>query len=91
MSALPTYSIPLSVMMKFALILAFVFVVQAGNPQDIDLEDITAFDYLAKYGLPLAEEIRAAEQAGRLSRIVGGCSAAEAQFPYQVCICTYTF
>ncbi|XP_047028076.1 collagenase-like [Helicoverpa zea] len=56
------------------------------NQEDvIDLDDITAYGYHTKVGIPLAEEIRIAElEASRNpSRIVGGSSASLGQFPYQ--------
>ncbi|KOB74816.1 Serine protease 51 [Operophtera brumata] len=60
---------------RFALtLLALVAVAQAKNLL-VDLEDNTAYDYLAKYGLPLAEKIRAAEEAASQNRIVGGSAA----------------
>ncbi|KOB64766.1 Chymotrypsin, partial [Operophtera brumata] len=75
--------VPPSLTMKFALtLLALVAVAQAKYLQ-VDLEDNTAYDYLAKYGLPLAEEIRAAEEAASQNRIVGGSPAAVGQYPYQ--------
>ncbi|KAG6450192.1 hypothetical protein O3G_MSEX006451 [Manduca sexta] len=49
------------------------------------LEDVTAFGYLEKYGIPRANEIREAEEAELAggSRIVGGSAASLGQFPYQ--------
>nr|ANS56508.1 chymotrypsin-like serine protease 3 [Antheraea yamamai] len=47
------------------------------------LEDNTAYNYLEKIGLPLAEEIRAAEEKYGQSRIVGGSASELGQFPYQ--------
>lgn len=53
---------------------------------DDTLEDNTAYGYLTKVGLPLAEEIRAAEEQYSQLRIVGGSASSLGQFPYQVCI-----
>uniref|UniRef100_A0A2A4K1R6 Peptidase S1 domain-containing protein n=1 Tax=Heliothis virescens TaxID=7102 RepID=A0A2A4K1R6_HELVI len=56
------------------------------NLQDvIDLEDLTAYGYLAKIGAPLAESIRIAEEEAisNPSRIAGGSAASLGQFPYQ--------
>ncbi|KAH9630550.1 hypothetical protein HF086_018466 [Spodoptera exigua] len=54
------------------------------NVEDaIDLEDITAYGYLAKIGKPLADEIRKAEEEASASRIVGGSASSLGQFPYQ--------
>ncbi|KAG6450183.1 hypothetical protein O3G_MSEX006436 [Manduca sexta] len=48
------------------------------------LEDITAYGYLTKYGIPRAEEIRRAEEEEiAQSRIVGGSASYVGQFPYQ--------
>nr|AIR09769.1 chymotrypsin-like serine protease precursor [Spodoptera frugiperda] len=49
----------------------------------IDLEDITAYGYLAKIGKPLADKIRKAEEEASASRIVGGSFSELGQFPYQ--------
>ena len=50
----------------------------------IDLEDITAYGYLSKIGLPLANKIREAElELAAGTRIVGGQAASAGQFPYQ--------
>ncbi|CAH0686238.1 unnamed protein product [Spodoptera exigua] len=49
----------------------------------IDLEDITAYGYLAKVGKPLADAIRKAEEEASASRIVGGSASSLGQFPYQ--------
>ncbi|XP_050550406.1 brachyurin-like [Spodoptera frugiperda] len=49
----------------------------------IDLEDITAYGYLAKVGKPLADKIRVAEEEASASRIVGGQASSLGQFPYQ--------
>ncbi|KOB58154.1 Chymotrypsin [Operophtera brumata] len=69
--------------MKFALtLLALVAVAQAKYLQ-VDLEDNTAYNYLAKYGLPLAEKIRAAEEATSQNRIVGGLPSPATAFPHQ--------
>uniref|UniRef100_A0A2A4J7U7 Peptidase S1 domain-containing protein n=1 Tax=Heliothis virescens TaxID=7102 RepID=A0A2A4J7U7_HELVI len=69
-------------------LLALAAVVSARNIDHeavIDLEDLTAYGYHAKIGIPLAEKIRLAElEATRNpSRIVGGSSASLGQFPYQ--------
>uniref|UniRef100_A0A2A4J6X3 Peptidase S1 domain-containing protein n=1 Tax=Heliothis virescens TaxID=7102 RepID=A0A2A4J6X3_HELVI len=69
-------------------LLALAAVVSARNIDHeavIDLEDITAYGYHTKIGIPLAEEIRLAElEATRNpSRIVGGSSASLGQFPFQ--------
>ncbi|XP_047028620.1 collagenase-like [Helicoverpa zea] len=69
-------------------LLAFAAVVSARNIdlQDvIDLEDITAYDYHTKIGIPLAEKIRAAEEEAERhpSRIVGGSTSSLGAFPYQ--------
>ncbi|PZC84918.1 hypothetical protein B5X24_HaOG200493 [Helicoverpa armigera] len=69
-------------------LLALAAVVSARNINHeavVDLEDITAYGYHRKVGIPLAEEIRVAElEASRNpSRIVGGSSASLGQFPYQ--------
>ncbi|XP_037293539.1 collagenase-like [Manduca sexta] len=48
------------------------------------LEDITAYGYLTKYGIPRAEEIRRIEEKEiAQSRIVGGSPSSVGQFPYQ--------
>ncbi|XP_037293538.1 collagenase-like [Manduca sexta] len=48
------------------------------------LEDITAYGYLTKYGIPRAEEIRRMEEEEiAQSRIVGGSASSVGQFPYQ--------
>lgn len=72
--------------MKLALVTLFALfaVTHARVLDQIDLEDLTAWDYLAKYGLPLAEEIRKAEEEEVSTRIVGGSAAGTGQFPYQV-------
>ncbi|XP_047028625.1 collagenase-like [Helicoverpa zea] len=69
-------------------LLAFAAVVSARNidlEDMIDLEDITAYDYHNKIGIPLAKEIRLAEEEAErnASRIVGGSTASLGQFPYQ--------
>ncbi|PZC84908.1 brachyurin [Helicoverpa armigera] len=76
--------------MKFLAVtlLALAAVASARNVglQDvIDLEDLTAYGYLAKIGAPLAEEIRIAEEEAirNPSRISGGSAASLGQFPYQ--------
>ncbi|CAD0197832.1 unnamed protein product [Chrysodeixis includens] len=73
--------------MKFALaLLALAAVTSARNidlEDVIDLEDITAYDYLAKIGQPLLEKIRKAEEEGVQSRIVGGSPAPLGQYPHQ--------
>lgn len=50
----------------------------------IDLEEISAYGYLTKVGMPLADKIRKAETEQQASRIVGGSGASLGQFPYQV-------
>nr|AAO75039.1 chymotrypsin precursor [Spodoptera frugiperda] len=66
------------------LALAAVATAKNINVEDaIDLEDITAYGYLAKIGKPLADEIRKAEEAEGASRIVGGQASSLGQFPYQ--------
>uniref|UniRef100_A0A2H1WAZ6 SFRICE_026276 n=1 Tax=Spodoptera frugiperda TaxID=7108 RepID=A0A2H1WAZ6_SPOFR len=66
------------------LALAAVATAKNINVEDaIDLEDITAYGYLAKIGKPLADEIRKAEEAEGASRIVGGQASNLGQFPYQ--------
>ncbi|KAJ8719670.1 hypothetical protein PYW08_011845 [Mythimna loreyi] len=47
----------------------------------IDLEDITAYGYLSKHGVALAERIRLAEE--QETRIVGGSQSSLGQFPHQ--------
>ncbi|CAD0197833.1 unnamed protein product [Chrysodeixis includens] len=74
--------------MKVALaLLALAAVTSARNidlEDVIDLEDITAYDYLAKIGQPLLEKMRQAEEEGDIqSRIVGGSPAAVGQYPHQ--------
>ncbi|XP_050550393.1 LOW QUALITY PROTEIN: achelase-1 [Spodoptera frugiperda] len=73
--------------MKLALtLLALAAVATAKNinvEDAIDLDDITAYGYLAKIGKPLADEIRKAEEAESASRIVGGQASNLGQFPYQ--------
>ncbi|XP_026731129.1 collagenase-like [Trichoplusia ni] len=74
--------------MKLALaLLALTAVTSARNinlEDVIDLEDITAYNYLTKIGQPLLERIRKAEEEEDVqSRIVGGSSASLGQFPYQ--------
>ncbi|XP_075977380.1 transmembrane protease serine 9-like [Anticarsia gemmatalis] len=73
--------IKLSNMKLTVCFLALVAVVASKsiNIEDvIDLEDNTAYGYLTKVGLPLANQIREAE-----SRITGGQAANLGQFPYQ--------
>nr|AAF71519.1 HzC20 chymotrypsinogen [Helicoverpa zea] len=76
--------------MKFLALtlLALVAVASARNvnlEDVIDLEDLTAYDYYTKIGIPLAEKIRLAEEEAQRnpSRIVGGSTASLGQFPYQ--------
>nr|ADT80821.1 serine protease 51 [Mamestra configurata] len=76
--------------MKFLAVtlLALVAVASARNvnlEDVIDLEDITAYDYYRKIGVPLAEKIRQAEEEAdrNPSRIVGGSTSSLGQFPYQ--------
>uniref|UniRef100_A0A2A4K1D3 Peptidase S1 domain-containing protein n=1 Tax=Heliothis virescens TaxID=7102 RepID=A0A2A4K1D3_HELVI len=68
-------------------ILALAAVVSARNihlEDVIDLEDITAYNYHTKIGVPLAEKIRLAEEEEKNpSRIVDGSLASLGQFPYQ--------
>ncbi|KAJ8719667.1 hypothetical protein PYW08_011842 [Mythimna loreyi] len=50
----------------------------------VDLEDITAYGYLSKIGVPAAERIRLAEEQEEAnSRIVGGSLSNPGQFPHQ--------
>ncbi|CAB3236957.1 unnamed protein product [Arctia plantaginis] len=49
----------------------------------IDLEDLTAYGYHDKIGIPLADDIRQAESQPS-SRITGGSASNLGQFPYQV-------
>lgn len=77
--------------MKFLALtlLVLVAVVSARNfnlEDVINVEENTAFGYLSKYGAPLAEKIRKAEEEGdqNPSRIVGGAASSLGQFPYQV-------
>ncbi|KAJ8719672.1 hypothetical protein PYW08_011847 [Mythimna loreyi] len=49
----------------------------------IDLEDITAYGYLSKHGVVLAERIRLAEEQAESGRIVGGSLSSLGQFPHQ--------
>uniref|UniRef100_A0A2A4K239 Peptidase S1 domain-containing protein n=1 Tax=Heliothis virescens TaxID=7102 RepID=A0A2A4K239_HELVI len=77
--------------MKFLAVtlVALAAVVSARNvdlQNVIDLEDITAYGYLAKVGAPLAESIRKAEEEanrGSISRIAGGSAASLGQIPFQ--------
>nr|AAF71517.1 AiC6 chymotrypsinogen [Agrotis ipsilon] len=75
--------------MKFlTILLALVAVVSARNvnlEDVINVEENTAFGYLTKHAVPLAEKIRKAEEEGdqNPSRIVGGSASSLGQFPYQ--------
>ncbi|KOB72615.1 Chymotrypsin-like protein [Operophtera brumata] len=75
--------VPPSLTMKFALTLLALVAVAQAKYLPVDLEDNTAYNYLAKYGLPLAEKIRAAEEAASQNRIVGGSFAHIEAFPHQ--------
>ncbi|XP_063894618.1 brachyurin-like [Helicoverpa armigera] len=79
--------------MKFLAVtlLSLAAVVSARNvdvQNVIDLEDLTAYGYLAKIGAPLAEKIRIAEEEASRnpSRITGGSAASLGQFPYQAAL-----
>lgn len=70
-------------------LLALVAVASAKNinyEDVIDLEDLTAFDYHNKIGIPLAKAIRETEANEQALRITGGSLASLGQFPYQVII-----
>ncbi|XP_047028074.1 brachyurin-like [Helicoverpa zea] len=56
----------------------------------IDLEKNTAYGYISKIGIPLAEKVRKAEEEAHRnpSRIIGGSHAILGQFPYQVGLLT---
>ncbi|CAD0197829.1 unnamed protein product [Chrysodeixis includens] len=74
--------------MKFALaLLALAAVTSARNinlEDVIDLEDNTAYGYLAKIGQPALERIRKFEEEEDVqSRIVGGSAASLGQYPHQ--------
>nr|ADA83701.1 chymotrypsin [Helicoverpa armigera] len=74
--------------MKFVALtlLALAAVASARNvhlEDSIDPEDITAWGYLTKFGIPEAEKIRSAEEASSASRIVGGSLSSLGQIPYQ--------
>nr|QBM20309.1 serine protease 1 [Hyphantria cunea] len=71
--------------MKVFVLLALVAAVQSRNIdiEDVfDLEDLTAYGYHDKIGIPLANEIRLAESQP-ISRIAGGSASSLGQFPYQ--------
>ena len=54
----------------------------------IDLEQNTAYGYITRFGIPLAEKVRKDEEEASRdpSRIIGGSHAVLGQFPYQVII-----
>ena len=66
--------------LAFLLFGAFVF---AEDVQPISGYN-PAYGYMKNIGIPEAERIRKAEEAG--SRIVGGVPAALGQYPFQVCL-----
>ncbi|KAJ8719665.1 hypothetical protein PYW08_011840 [Mythimna loreyi] len=78
-------------MKTLAAILVALVAVASARHLNIDLEDVMElentyeYDYLNRVAVPLAEEIRKAEEeGGDLTRIVGGSLARLGQFPYQV-------
>ena len=77
--------------MKFLAVTLFALVAVASarhiTLEDvIDLEKNTAYGYIVRFGMPLAEKVRKAEEEASRnpSRIIGGSHAALGQFPYQV-------
>lgn len=73
--------------MKVLVLLTLAAVASARiiNVEDvIDLEDITAYGYLTKVGIPAADRVRKAEEEASQSRIVGGTASRLGEFPYQV-------
>lgn len=76
------------------LTLTLVFTTMAvGFESTIDLEDITAYGYLRKIGVPLAKKMRKAEELVDQipNRIVGGEYTCIDYFPYQVQFLFYFF
>ncbi|CAH1636854.1 unnamed protein product [Spodoptera littoralis] len=67
--------------MKVFLVLALATLAYANVEPALDGN--TAFGYIQKYAIPLAEEIRKAEEQMSQQRIVGGSPSSEGQFPYQ--------
>ncbi|CAH1636841.1 unnamed protein product [Spodoptera littoralis] len=76
--------------MKFLAVTLLALAV-AASARHITLEDVieleknTPYNYIQRIAIPLADEVRIAEEEGRQnpSRIVGGSLAALGQFPYQ--------
>lgn len=68
--------------MKVFIVLALVTLAYANVQPPI--EGNTAFGYIQNYAIPLAEEIRKAEEQQTSERIVGGNPSSLGQFPYQV-------
>uniref|UniRef100_A0A2A4JTJ5 Peptidase S1 domain-containing protein n=1 Tax=Heliothis virescens TaxID=7102 RepID=A0A2A4JTJ5_HELVI len=56
----------------------------------IDLEKNSAYGYISRFGIPLAEKVRKAEEEAQRNpgRIIGGSHAVLGQFPYQVGLLT---
>ncbi|XP_049700248.2 transmembrane protease serine 3 [Helicoverpa armigera] len=81
--------------MKFSA-LTLLCLVAAACARHITLEDVidfeqrTAYGYIGRVGIPLAEKIRKAEEEAQRnpSRIIGGSHAILGQFPYQVGLIT---
>lgn len=78
--------------MKF-LAVTLLALAAAVSARNVKLEENTAFGYITKVAIPLAEKIRKAEEEGdqNPSRIVGGSASSLGQFPYQVIILLYRF
>ena len=68
--------------MKVLIVLSLVALAYANVQPPI--EGNTAFGYIQNYAIPLAEEIRKAEEQMMQERIVGGSPSNPGQFPYQV-------
>ncbi|KAJ8720277.1 hypothetical protein PYW07_012320 [Mythimna separata] len=68
--------------MKVLIVLALAAIAYA-NVQSPDLQANTAWGYITKYAIPLAEKIRKAEEQLASERIVGGAPSNLGQFPYQ--------